>query len=140
LFYIGYVKSDTVNLIYFQDGSNEKIIKSIVEDFNNYSQEKNLEIQLIDNIYSTVTTPESYSETIEFLLKSKSSKYDLIIHDMIDSKKLANYLTNLNEYISSPLFEMYSNGIVNDTYIINKNMIALPLYIEYSMLFSNQDY
>ncbi|KAL6613112.1 periplasmic binding protein-like II [Neocallimastix californiae] len=139
LFYIGYVKSDTVNLIYFQDGSNEKIIKSIVEDFNNYSQEKNLEIQLIDNIYSTVTTPESYSETIEFLLKSKSSKYDLIIHDMIDSKKLANYLTNLNEYISSPLFEMYSNGIVNDTYIINKNMIALPLYIEYSMLFSNQD-
>jgi len=102
-----------------------------VEDFNNYSQEKNLEIQLIDNIYSTVTTPESYSETIEFLLKSKSSKYDLIIHDMIDSKKLANYLTNLNEYISSPLFEMYSNGIVNDTYIINKNMIALVINLNF---------
>jgi len=74
-----------------------------------------------------VTTPESYSETIEYLLNTKSTKFDIFIFDMIDSKKFGKYLTNLNEYLSETTTEKYKSGITNETYIVDNSFISIVI-------------
>ncbi|ORY85901.1 hypothetical protein LY90DRAFT_499013 [Neocallimastix californiae] len=118
-----------INLIYFQDGSNNELINKIVEEFNIYSIKNNLDITLVENVYSSITTEEAYSETLDYLLSTKSIKYDLIINDIVYSKKFANYLTNLNEYIPQSLLDKYSYGILKDTNIVNNNMVTLVINI-----------
>ena len=100
-----------------------------MEEFNIYSIKNNLDITLVENVYSSITTEEAYSETLDYLLSTKSIKYDLIINDIVYSKKFANYLTNLNEYIPQSLLDKYSYGILKDTNIVNNNMVTLVINI-----------
>lgn len=84
-----------------------------------------MNIKLVKNLYSSVTTAESYSETIEYLLNLKSSKYDMILFDMIDSKRLRKHFSNLKDYLLESTVEKFKDGLTNETYFINDNFVSM---------------
>jgi len=76
---------------------------------------------------------------MEFLLNSKSQKFDMIIIDTVDSKRFSKFFVNLSQSLPTTLMNHYKNGIASELYSIKNSTYALPLYIEYNMLYSNQD-
>ncbi|ORX81644.1 periplasmic binding protein-like II, partial [Anaeromyces robustus] len=81
----------------------------------------------------------NYIESLEFLFKSKSkTKYDLIIHDIVNTRELSKYFENLDSYLSKSHIERYINSLTEKTYLINGKTVALPIYLENSMLYSNK--
>ncbi|OUM69926.1 hypothetical protein PIROE2DRAFT_2125, partial [Piromyces sp. E2] len=107
------------------DSSNENFINELITEFNNYSQKNELDITLVKNVYGSITTPESYSETLDYLFSSRSIKYDLFLIDMVDSKRFGRYFADLKKYLPQSILEKYSSGIVKETNIINNVMVTL---------------
>ncbi|KAG4093785.1 hypothetical protein H8356DRAFT_1081047 [Neocallimastix lanati (nom. inval.)] len=140
LYFIELIKCIDIQLLFYPNGFNEDYIDYIVKEFNSYSVINDLNIKLVKNLYSSVTTAESYSETIEYLLNLKSSKYDMILFDMIDSKRLRKHFSNLKDYLLESTVEKFKDGLTNETYFINDNFVSMPMYLEYDMLYSNQNY
>eukprot|EP00833_Pecoramyces_ruminatium_P003387 jgi/Orpsp1_1/1177419/evm.model.c7180000061388.1 len=138
LFYlIEYSKTSKIKLVYYPNNSNEKYIKNLIDEFNKYSVENGLEIDLESIFYKEITTPEQYSETIDYNLSMKSIKYDMIVIDMIDTHKFTKHF----EILDPEIFHInkYDNDLLKNICTFNGKSYTLPLYIEYSMLYTNND-
>jgi len=133
----------TLNLITFSFEKDSKYIDEITNEFNAYSEENNLDIYLqktlltSDNITIDI---DSYANTIESLLSKKSVKYDLIMVNAVYVHRFDNYVLDLNCYISKEIRDLYSNSIVQNIGVRNNKLIALPLYHDVGVFFSNRKY
>jgi len=121
----GYVSCTDINLLYYQYGLNNEFIDELINEVNDYSQKNDLDINLVKNVYSSITTAESYSETLGYLFSTESTKYDLIFVDIVESKNIVKYFSDLSQYLPQSLLEKYSNGIVKETNYFNDKMVTL---------------
>ncbi|ORX83208.1 periplasmic binding protein-like II [Anaeromyces robustus] len=116
------------------------------------------------NIYPEITSTESFVETLSYLMNTKSNKYDLIIFDTAYSNFFGKNLYNLSDYLPDEItkeMEQFINGTDNapldnffqpppgadfpppdpnsppDMNFKPTEIYSLPLYVEYSVLYSN---
>jgi len=125
----GYIKCTKINLIYYADENNADYIDFALDQINSYLEKNNFNITLEKNTYNSATTIESYTETMEYLLNTKSTKFDMIIIDTVDSKRFTNHLLNLNEALPSDVMDKYNNGIAKDLYYINGETHAIVIIL-----------
>eukprot|EP00833_Pecoramyces_ruminatium_P001843 jgi/Orpsp1_1/1175875/evm.model.c7180000055549.1 len=117
-----------------------KLFKSIEEEFNNYSKENELDIELsislMTKLNSTISY-ENFDSSIELLLKKGSKKYDLLFYDVVYTKKHSPYFLDLNQNLQKDHLSLYNNKIVDQICKYNDQLYGLPLYINLSVLYSN---
>ena len=109
------------------------IYKVLVDGFNEYSIQNNLNIHLD----LTILTPENsqsdfenYGTTIDSLLLKKSTKYDLYFYYAAYSKKYGEHFLNLREYLTEEFLNRFDKKLLDDMCSINnKVLIGLVIYI-----------
>ena len=121
-----------INAVACTEIESGEIYSNIINKFNKYSQENNLDITLKLTLFtsdnSTVSF-EDYESSLEYLFQMRSQKYDLIFYDSVLSIKYSNYLLNLKEWIPEKHFDEYVNGIASQSCVYNGKWVGLVIYI-----------
>jgi len=85
----------------------------MVDMFNKYSKENNLDID-VDLIFFGRTNLSSsiteYENTLESIFSKKNDKYDLIIMYELNVKEFGDHLLELDDYIPEEYKNYYSKG------------------------------
>jgi len=90
----------------------------VINIFNDYAKEHNIDISIKIDIYTplnSTTNTEDFGSEIEYLLKKKKNKYDIILYDTIYSPRYAPYFIDLKDYIPKEHIDLYSSTFANQT-------------------------
>ena len=68
---------------------------------------------------------DSYSSTLEVLLKKKSVKYDLYFYDDIYSNRFDPYLEDLNKYIEKEHVDKFDKNIINEISYYKDKLVGI---------------
>jgi len=83
----------------------------MIENFNNYANETNLDITLRKVSLVTINGQDGYNDydsTLTFLTR-KNNKYDLFAYDINYLKIFSPYLLDLNEFFPKDHLDLYSS-------------------------------
>ncbi|KAG4089587.1 periplasmic binding protein-like II [Neocallimastix lanati (nom. inval.)] len=120
----------------------------LVNEFNKYSKENKLNIELDKVLFSNQNTTfelNNYDSTIDSLISRRSNKYDIYCFDPLYTKKYTSFMINLNDILPEEHMELYNHGDAKKTCYSNnqwaglKMMIIIPLFQKYSILYSNKE-
>jgi len=131
-----------INFITFQFNKNS-YIDDIINEFNEYSKENNLDIELNKIFYSSdnvTSNINDYATAMESSLIKGSKKHDLIMVNAVYVYRFENYVTDLRNYVSKEIRDLYSNDLVLSIGMKNNKLIGLPLYHDIGVLYSNRKY
>ncbi|ORX49029.1 periplasmic binding protein-like II [Piromyces finnis] len=120
---------------------NSEYLNFLVRNFNNYSKENDLDIELEITLYTPSNSSNvvsDYKDTLEHLLNRKSTKYDIYIYNILHTSTYSSYFVDLNKYIPEYV-DMYSQNIFLSLCTENGKWIGLPLHINFSILYSNKE-
>ena len=109
------------------DGA-ESLYNSLVDEFNKYAKEENLNVELKLLLYTSKNASlvvNDYGTTLEYLLSKKSNKYDIIFYDVMYSHRYSPYLLDLGIRLPSKHISLYSSGIASQTCKYNDKWIGL---------------
>eukprot|EP00833_Pecoramyces_ruminatium_P011589 jgi/Orpsp1_1/1185621/evm.model.c7180000094654.1 len=116
----------------------------MVKEFNKYSRKNNLDITLeltLFNIYnSTITDTEDYVSTLQSLFNKKNEKYDIFNYNIVHIMNLDSYFLNIKEFLSDDEINIYNPKILSSSYHDENKIVGLPIYLDYSFLYSNTKY
>ncbi|ORX82994.1 periplasmic binding protein-like II [Anaeromyces robustus] len=127
-----------VSLLYTGD---EEFFSVLENDFNKYSEENNLGINISFVFYTVENSTlfaSDYSGTIQYLLNKKSTKYDVIFYDVMYSPRFASYFIDLKDYLPKDHIDIYSKGIAPNICTYNGKWVGLPIRINFSVLYCNK--
>ncbi|ORX85070.1 hypothetical protein BCR32DRAFT_242068 [Anaeromyces robustus] len=143
MIHIDIVKSVDINAVVFSGNGAYNAFTEIVNEFNNYSKNNNLDINihltalLLNNFTSTLTDYETF---LDYLFTKKSNKYDLIVYDNIYKKRYGPHLLDLKNILPKEHIDMYMKGISNQTCIYNDKIIGLQINIDVDFLYYHKNY
>jgi len=114
----------------------------ITNAFNEYSREEGLGIEVELKVLTPDTAEsdrESYSNTIDTLLLKKSSKYDLYFYFSTYIEAYGNHFIDLGDYLPKEYSDVFDEIVLNKGCSSNGKLLALPIYLDFGTLFSNQE-
>ncbi|OUM60623.1 hypothetical protein PIROE2DRAFT_13569 [Piromyces sp. E2] len=123
--YISFGISITIDAIAFTYFESNEIFSSLVKDFNEYSEENNLDIYLKLNLLSPLNSTvhnSDYGSSIYSLLQKKSDKYDLYFYDNVYSSKFGSHFYDLNDILPKEHIDMYEYEIISQSYKYHKSI------------------
>jgi len=127
-----------INAITSAENGGVYAYNELIDSFNKYSRNNNLDITIKLNLLSKENSTAGvteYESTIEHLLKKqKSEKYDIIYYDNIFSRKFAPYLVDLTEYLPQEHIDLYQNEITKQTSYYNDKLIGIVTFLFYYYL------
>ncbi|KAG4085088.1 periplasmic binding protein-like II [Neocallimastix lanati (nom. inval.)] len=132
------VRLDTLALSL--DGNND-LFTNFIKDFNSFSSENNLNINVKLNLFSNLNSTINYNDyasMIEVLLKRNSRKYDIYLYDNIYTENYGKYLIDLKKYLPEDHIKMYDSNVLSQTCSYNNKLVGLPISLGYSVLYVNQ--
>jgi ABC-type glycerol-3-phosphate transport system substrate-binding protein len=133
-----------INAITSAENGGVYAYNELIDSFNKYSRNNNLDITIKLNLLSKENSTAGvteYESTIEHLLKKqKSEKYDIIYYDNIFSRKFAPYLVDLTEYLPQEHIDLYQNEITKQTSYYNDKLIGIPTVVDFNVLYYNKEY
>jgi len=99
----------------------------MVNDFNEYAENNNLNITIDVNVYTDVDIKnfESFANTVETLLKKKSNKYDIYFYDNAYTVKYGKYLLDLKGYLSEDHVNVYNKDIIEKSCKYEDKLVGL---------------
>jgi len=119
----------------------DDMFRVLIDQFNQYSKEYNLDIELDMMLFSvantTITSTSEYGSTVDTLLSKKSIKYDVYCYDPVYIKKYAPNLEDLKPRLSKEHMELYNVGDAPKVSVYDNKWVGLPLFVKYSILYSN---
>jgi len=138
LFNIFEGNGNKLNAIAFSSTGGSDIFSYIVNDYNNYAIENNLnsfiELNVVNDTSFTMEVT-NYEETLLELFERKSNKYDFIFYDNIYSIRFGKYLEPLNNILSKEHVNMYLEGIASQTCIYRDKLVALVIFFLFFFIF-----
>jgi len=116
--------------------------RSIVKEFNRYSNEKNLDIEL-NLIYFTDSNDTigyvDYSKALS-LFGKRNKKYDIYAYDFQYLNIFSPYLLELEEYLPKNLTDLYSSKNNKKLTTYNGHILGFPIMLMISVMYSNDNY
>ncbi|ORX80086.1 periplasmic binding protein-like II [Anaeromyces robustus] len=115
----------------------------LIDRFNKFSQENNLNINLTLDLYTETNSTAivtDYEAMLDSLISSPHNTYDLYFYDNIYSIKFAPYLINLKEWLPKEHIDMYAPGIGSQSCVSKDKWVGLPITIDFTVLYSNPTY
>ncbi|ORX81963.1 periplasmic binding protein-like II [Anaeromyces robustus] len=120
----------------------ESIYGQFINEFNRYSKEQNLDIDvklIIVSPSNSTTLIDDYGSTIDILLQKKSEKYDIIFFDSIYIHKFGSHFIDLSEWIPEKHINKFNEKDINQTCYHNNKLVSFPISREYDVLYSNSE-
>ncbi|ORY26108.1 periplasmic binding protein-like II [Neocallimastix californiae] len=122
----------------------EDLYHTITDEFNNFSRENNLDIELDLVLFSNknVSSKNEYISIIESNLRKISNSFDLVAFDSVYSKLFSSNLLNIEGKLFNDTnhINMYFS---NETYSLctySNQWFGLPLFLNYKVLYSNKNF
>jgi len=87
--------------------------KALINEFNKYSDERNLGIELVMTYFTDSNDNigyNDYSSTLSLFTK-KNNKYDVFAYDPLYLNIFSPYLLELDEYLPKELMDLYSSEV-----------------------------
>ncbi|ORX81334.1 periplasmic binding protein-like II, partial [Anaeromyces robustus] len=134
------VKSVVLNALAFTENEDVQIYTYVVNDFNNYSKNANLNITINLNLLSPAN---STADTVDFFslmdsyLQKKSTRYDIYFYDLIYTTEFEHYFLNLKEWIPQDHIDMFPYAEKSESFFYNNKLVGLPVYLDYTVLYYN---
>jgi len=99
----------------------------MVNDFNEYAEEQNLNVTLTVTIFTEADLKnfEAFANAVETLLAKKSRKYDLYYYDNAYTVKYGPHLLDLKRYLSKDQISMYNRNIIEMSCIYEDKLVGL---------------
>jgi len=97
----------------------------MINDFNEYSTQNNLNIKLNLSVYKSSTIYDDFGSYIESLLRKKANKYDLYYYDVSYAQVYGEYLLDLKQYLDPSHIELYDPKIVSELCIYEDKLVGL---------------
>ena len=126
------IHSIDINIVCYPTPFNKKSIDRMIQAFNQYSIEKSLNITLNKFMYEDFRSASEYSDTLTHLLlksKSKSSNYELVMFDLVETGKFKEQLVGLNKFKQ---YETYTNdyvkGIAGEACVYGSKPVSIVIY------------
>ncbi|ORX77361.1 periplasmic binding protein-like II [Anaeromyces robustus] len=141
--FINFGKAIHLTAITFSQNGGSSTYSPMVDEFNVYAKENNLNITLNLVLFSKANATsdvKDYETMLESLFFKKSKKYDLIFYDNVYSIRFGPYLLNLNDYIPKDHINMYTEGIASKSCVYKNSLVALPVNIDATFFYSNPTY
>ncbi|OUM63183.1 hypothetical protein PIROE2DRAFT_10343, partial [Piromyces sp. E2] len=116
--------------------------EDIVNDFNKYAIEQDLDIEIHRTALSILNTTvfvDDYASFVETVLNKNSNDYDLFLVDIIYTNRFSNYVSDLNEYVSKEIIDKYSSGITSKIGYVGEKLVGLPMFIDVGILLSSRE-
>ncbi|ORX84991.1 periplasmic binding protein-like II [Anaeromyces robustus] len=133
------INAININAITFTYTSKVNVFTPLIDGFNKYAKENDLDI----NLKLVMLTPENstsslvdYSVFMDTLLKKRSTKYDLYFFNSAYIDSYSAHLLNLNDYLPKEFINMYDPGIIKLCTYKDK-LPGLPVNVDMSALYSN---
>ncbi|ORX43287.1 hypothetical protein BCR36DRAFT_460867, partial [Piromyces finnis] len=140
----GLIKSIEVLLIANSAYVYNGMFNVLVDEFNKYSIEKELNIHLNLVLFSSDTTAfysDEYGNTVDSLLLRKSEKYDIYCFDSVYNNRYGQYLEDienlLKQYHMDDHLNLYNKGNALKTSKFGEKWIGLVIFpFSFYFLFS----
>ncbi|ORX78328.1 hypothetical protein BCR32DRAFT_247245 [Anaeromyces robustus] len=103
---------------------------SLVNGFNRYSKENNLDIELVLNTISpenSTTEINSYGTSIDALLNKKSTKYDIYFYFGTYTNTYGSNFADLRDYLPKEHIDLYDKNIIDNTCTYDKKLVGLMI-------------
>ncbi|ORX75704.1 periplasmic binding protein-like II [Anaeromyces robustus] len=129
-----------INAIGFAFNEVAHLYSVLIDNFNNYSKENNLNIIINIDLFTrnnASLVESSFILTEESYLKRKSDKYDIYFYDNIYTPRLGPYLIDLNNYLSKQHIDMYDEKIISQIGYLNNKLVGLPVSLDISVIYAN---
>jgi ABC-type glycerol-3-phosphate transport system substrate-binding protein len=133
----------TLYFVTFSYSQTDSYLDGIINDFNKYSK------SIGDDIYihkillcaaNTTSFVNDYASTVEDMLRKDSAKYDFYMINTIYTERFGKYITDLKPYVSEETIKNYSNGVTSKIGYYKGKLVALPMYVDVGILYSNKNY
>ncbi|ORX75706.1 hypothetical protein BCR32DRAFT_249347 [Anaeromyces robustus] len=142
---IEYVQNESnitvINAIGYEYNEDLHIYQSLIDDFNQFSKETNLNITIYLNLFTrhnaTLENKSGFLYTQETYLKKKSNLYDIYFYDSVYTPQLGSYFIDLSQYLSKEHINIYNEKIIFEVCYLNNKLVGLPVTLDFSVLFSN---
>ncbi|ORY83467.1 hypothetical protein LY90DRAFT_499673, partial [Neocallimastix californiae] len=119
---------------------NDDYTQNLINDFNKYAMENNLDIYIEELLFSSSNITfdgNNYFSIIESSLKRNSKFYDLLMIDIIHTKRLGKYTADLSKYVSKELIDSYTSKSFSKIIYSNNKLVGLKLITLY--IYSNKN-
>jgi len=99
----------------------------MIDDFNDYSIENNLNITIDHTFFSNLNSTNEYEfkSTIEAFVKG--DKYDIYKYDNKNTPLYGKYLLDLNTVMDKNHINMYDSHIVSETSIYKNKLVGIVI-------------
>ncbi|ORX82029.1 periplasmic binding protein-like II [Anaeromyces robustus] len=134
------INAVNIKAIAYTYANKVNVYSPIVDEFNKYSEENGLDINLKLEMLTEENSTSSvidYSTFMDSLLKKKSIKYDLYFFNSAYTNVYSPHFIDLKEYLPKEHIDMFDSGII-DLYTYNDKLIGIPVNIDMTALYSNQ--
>ena len=113
----------TIKFLTYSFNDADEYQEQIVNDFNNYAKEQNLDITIHKTTLTTLNSSDhvdNYEAFVEAKLKKKSQDYDIFLIDNIYSNRFAEDVNDLSKYLSNEIIDKYTNINLKTGYVGEK--------------------
>jgi len=131
-FLIDVLNAITLKAIAYLHSIYAEYYTQIVREFNNYTKNNNLDINLKLTILSdsnSTSYVNDYGNLITFLLKKKSTKYDIYFYYDSFIKEYKQHFTNLYKYLDEDFFNKFPPELILKTKRSNNDLTGIVIYI-----------
>jgi len=141
LLHLYYTNAETVvKAIAFIYDEKSEIYTPLINAFNEYSKEKNLDIRaelVLLTPQNSTSSVDSYGSLIDHLLQNKSRKYDIYFYYGGYTTKYGEHLADLKEYVPKDHLNLYNYDYLEYCNVYKDQLVGLPLYLDINALYSN---
>jgi len=122
------INAITINAIAYTYTEETHIYTPLVNEFNKYSIENNLNITINLIIFTPMNSSsgvDDFGSMIETLFKKSSDKYDLYFYDNIYSRRFEPYLIDLKDKLPEDYINEYNPNIISQACTYNNKIVGL---------------
>ncbi|KAG4089319.1 periplasmic binding protein-like II [Neocallimastix lanati (nom. inval.)] len=133
-------KTITIYILANSENGGRFSYDKIIDEFNKYSVNNNLNITLAMNFLSKENSTvgvTDYESSVEYILSKRSDKYDIIFFDNIFTSKFAPDFLILDDYIPKEYIDMYKNSKIFQTCYYKNKLVAFPFSFDVTALYYN---
>jgi len=121
-----YGKNITLNVVAYATEDYSNIYKTMINDFNEYSIKKELDIYVDLTVISNSDSYESYASMVQALLmKKNNNKYDLYYYDNAYTQEYGPYLLDLEKYLPKDHIDMFNSKLLSQSCIYENKLVGL---------------
>ncbi len=115
---------------------NSQIFQTLMDDYNKYAENNNLNITINIEILKyekTMDSTTNFKSFVEESLKknknSKKNKFDIYFYDNRYTSMYGQYLVDLKENLPKELLKMYDTHSIEDTCYYNNELVGIVIAI-----------